>query len=196
MAAKWAGIAGQSNGLVFVTTDLPTGADVSRIARASADLGSNQGVLPLAWGPLDPYGFRARLAAEVTADFVRVTQPAVLWFQGENDATYKSDHYGVDGIALTADIDTRMGRSDTIWGIVRLHTDFSLDSADAAIGTPLVRAGQASWVASLGARGFLINVDDLPLQSNRHYLAADYQTIWGRFLAGMVTATGDATWIT
>ncbi len=87
-----------------------------------------------------------------------------------------------------------MGRSDAIWGIVRLHTDFSLDSAEAAIGTPLVRAGEADWVASLGARGFLINADDLPLQGNRHYLTADYQTIWTRFLAGMITATGDASW--
>lgn len=195
MAAKWIGIAGQSNALYFVANDLPTGADVSRVARPSVDLGSNTGPYPLGWGPSDPYGYQVRLAGEVTCDWSRVTKPSVLWVQGEQDATGKSTTYAADLVALVARVDALMGRSDCVWGVVRLNIAFAGDSADAAIGTPLVRAGEASAVTTLGAsRAFLIDVDDLTPNAQQHYSSAQYLTIWGRFLSGMVTATGDATW--
>lgn len=194
VAAKWIGIAGQSNGSLFITNDLPTNADISRIARPSVDLGSNSGPYPLGWGPADPYGYRARLAGEITADFSRVVQPAVIWLHGEQDATGRSNHYSADLQALIANIDSRAGRSDIIWGIIRLNIAFAGDSADAAVGTPLVRAGMAAAVAALSTRAFMVDVDDLTPNAQQHYSAADYITIWGRFLAGVATLTGDASW--
>lgn len=191
---KWIGIAGQSNGqLMWHNGSL--GSRISRVAVASAALNVNSGPYPFAWGPGDPYSFRSRLAAELRTART-IEQPSVLWFQGERDATAASNHYGADLLELVTSMDVLFGRSDVLWGIVRLHAGFVNDTGggDPVTGTPLVRAGQASAVAAMPTRLALLDVDDLPLRSDAHYAGSDYLTIWGRHKAAMATLSGDSTW--
>ena len=55
-------------------------------------------------------------------------------------------------------------------------------------------AGQDAAAAALPARIVLLNWDDLVPTDHAHPSEAQSITIWARFRAAMVTATGDATW--
>jgi len=194
-AAKCILFAGQSNAQLCQHNGL-TGATLDRVAVASSALGVNSGPYPFGWGPGDPYGFRVRLAAAFRAASWRVVQPAVVWWQGERDATAASDHYGPDLIELIGSMDTLFGRADVIWAVIRLNSAYALDGGggDPATGTPLVRAGEAEAVAEYSSRATLIDIDDQALQADGHYLSAAYLTIWSRTKAAIATLTGDAAW--
>lgn len=189
---RWVGILGQSNAALFVQSARPTGSATFRLGISSAALGVNFGPWPFGWGPDDPYGWRAETAVDLAALGDSVTKPpAILWFQGEADASAVSDHYQTDLLELIADMDERIGHSNTIWGIVRLNTAFS---SEAPVGGPLVRAAQAAVVAALSTRAVLIDVDDLTPDGSQHYSSLQYLEIYDRFLEAVATLTGDVTW--
>lgn len=189
-------VAGQSNAQRMLLGAPPANCSVSRIGIPSAALEADSGPWPKGWGSLDPNGWRNLAAQEVRAASMRQVTPAFVWWQGERSATAAYSGYGAGGIGLINDVDSRLGHTRSLWAVVRLHEDFVNDGGggDPVTGTPLVRTGQQQMVDAFAARAGIVNVDDLALQANGHYLDADYLTAWGRCLALFASLSGDASW--
>lgn len=189
----WNAILGQSN--ANSTRWVPFGPGTLTVYQHGVDssaLDVNFGPWPYGWSSSDPNGWRAAAASAYAGVTHQVEKIGFLWWQGETDTNETTNsHYDDDLLELISNMDSRLGRSDAHWSVVRLNAAWDGGSAR----TLNLRARQEEAAAAAPSRITIIDVDDLPLTDGNHYAVASYQTAWWRHLLAQARHHQDQRWL-